>query len=56
MGVLVLLATVYVAGAGWGFVKSGGAKWDWEWPVRLAVVGWNKLFGKDSVLDSKDEE
>lgn len=53
---LLLLTIVYFGGVAWGFVQSGGAKADWEWPVRLAVQGWNKLFGADSVFNKKDPE
>lgn len=56
MALLITLGLVYVGGATLGFVRSGGAKWDWEWPVRLVAQGWNKLFGKDSVFDKKEDE
>ena len=47
-GFLAFLAVVYGGGVAWGFVQSGGAKADWEWPVRLFVQGWNKMFGADT--------
>jgi hypothetical protein len=53
---LGFLAVVYFGGVAWGFVKTGGAQADWEWPVRLAVLGWAKLFGADSVFDPKEPE
>lgn len=53
---LGFLAVAYFVGVAWGFARSGGVAWDWEWPVRLAVLGWAKLFGADSVFDKKEDE
>ena len=42
---LLGLALIYVIGAAWGFVRSGGAAADWWWPIRLAVRAWMAVFG-----------
>jgi hypothetical protein len=47
MAFLAFLVVAYFVGVAWGFARSGGVKWDWAWPVRLAALGWNKLFGAD---------
>jgi hypothetical protein len=47
MAFLAFLVVAYFVGVAWGFARSGGVKWDWAWPVRVAVQGWNKLFGAD---------
>jgi hypothetical protein len=52
----LFLGVSYLAGVAWGFARSGGVKWDWEWPVRLVWLGWNKLFGADSVFDKKEDK
>ena len=52
---LGFLAVVYLGGVGWTFAQSGGANAEWAWPVGLLVVGWNKLFGADSVFNPKPE-
>jgi hypothetical protein len=51
MSFLVTLAVVYGAGLVWNFVRSGGATWGFEWPVRVAVQAWNKVFGADKKED-----
>lgn len=56
MGVVLFLAVVYFGGVAWGFARTGGVKWDWEWPVRLVVQGWNKLFGADSVFNDEEDK
>jgi hypothetical protein len=42
------LGVLFLVKAAWPkLLSSGAAPMDWEWPVRLAVVGWNKVFGAD---------
>lgn len=36
--VLAVLVVVYLLGAGWTFVRSGGAAVNWLWPVQAAKV------------------
>jgi len=52
VGFLLMLGVVYVAKAAWPkLVTSGAAPMEWEWPYRLLVQGWGKLFGAGGLLD-----
>jgi hypothetical protein len=54
---LLTLGVLYLVKAAWPkLLSSGAAPMDWEWPVRLVVQGWGKLFGADSVFDKKDDK
>lgn len=58
---LVTLAVVYVVKAAWPKLTAdlrdqSPQPMDWAWPYRLLVVGWNKLFGANSVFDKKEDE
>ena len=58
---LGFLAVVYLVGVFWPkAVKGEEYALAWEWPIGLVALGWNKLFGADSVFnpenDTKDPE